>query len=338
MADLAAARRAGVAQRLKPAIRFVEKNRWEEGFSVIFDEKILPHLEGLEAERVAKKASVIRRGLIGAGAVIALAVLLFGVIGLSGDAAEFGLFAVFASALGAGWYAWQPAMAYRAEYKRKIMPALAGFLGDFAYDDDGSIEMARLQPSGIIPSHDSYHSEDRFTGQYEEVGLDIAEAKLTETRGSGKNRRTVTTFRGLFVLIEMNKPFRGKTQVKGDAGIFNALGGAFSKLERVKLEDPEFEKRYEVYSSDQVEARYLLTTAFMQRMLNLSKLYGNAKLRFAFYDNRLLILIGVGRNQFEPASLFEPVINISALRQTLQEFHTVCSIIDELKMNQRIGL
>ena len=38
-----------------------------------------------------------------------------------------------------------------------------------------------------------------------------------------------------------------------------------------KLEDIYFNKQFNVYSDDEVETRYLLTTAFMERLSNLKK-------------------------------------------------------------------
>ncbi len=340
MADLAAAREAAIAAGAARPLRFIEQNPWESGFARIFDERILPELDELERDRIQRKQSVIRRGLIGSG-VIALMVAMGIWIVLATESSDafdvvFGLTGLAAFGLGA--YAWAPARAYRSGYKNRIMPVLAEFIGDFRYDDDGTIPMATLQPSGLIPSHDTYHSEDRFTGSYKGVDVEVAEAKLTETQGSGKNRRTVTKFRGLFVLLSVHKKFKGVTQARQDMGLFNALRGKFSKYERVHLEDPRFEKLYEVFASDQIEARYLLTTAFMDRVLNLAELYGGGRITFAFYDDKLLLMVPVQRNQFEPANVFEPVIRIAALRRTLREFHTVCSIVDELKMNQKIGL
>lgn len=89
----------------------------------------------------------------------------------------------------------------------------------------------------------------------------------------------------------MNKRFSGKTIVRKDSTpIGNFLSGLTTKLERVTLEDPIFERQFEVYSNDQVEARYLLTTSFMERLLELSALYDN-KIECCFYDDNLLLKI-----------------------------------------------
>ena len=41
----------------------------------------------------------------------------------------------------------------------------------------------------------------------------------------------------------------------------------FGRLEEIELEDPEFMEHFRVYSTDQVEARYILSPSMMERLL-----------------------------------------------------------------------
>jgi hypothetical protein len=57
---------------------------------------------------------------------------------------------------------------------------------------------------------------------------------------------------------------------------FNKLFSSFANnLEKVKLESIDFENRFIVYSNDQVEARYILTPSFMERLVKLEKMMGD---------------------------------------------------------------
>ncbi len=73
--------------------------------------------------------------------------------------------------------------------------------------------------------------------------------------GSGKNRSCRTVFRGLFFIGDFNKHFTCKTVVLTDTA--ESLFGAFGKMfqawnlardQLIKLEDPEFEKLFVVWS------------------------------------------------------------------------------------------
>jgi hypothetical protein len=134
----------------------------------------------------------------------------------------------------------------------------------------------------------------------------------------------------------MNKPFIGKTIVKADAGIIgNLFGGMFEKLQKVKLEDPIFEKKFEVYSSDQIEARYLLSTSFMDRLLQLSKLFDNAKIQCSFFENTLFMMIPSNKNYFEMSSIFVPATFEEDINTIMEEMNLIFQIIDILKLNEK---
>lgn len=55
------------------------------------------------------------------------------------------------------------------------------------------------------------------------------------------------------------------------------------KLTPIKLEDPLFAKKFNAYSSDEIEGRYLITTAFMERFINLNTAFGAKHAKCSFY-------------------------------------------------------
>ena len=57
-------------------------------------------------------------------------------------------------------------------------------------------------------------------------------------------------------------------------------------LEKVNLEDTEFNKKFEVYSQDQIEGRCATTPAFMERLLNLKTVFGAKNIKCSFFDNK----------------------------------------------------
>jgi hypothetical protein len=141
------------------------------------------------------------------------------------------------------------------------------------------------------------------------------------------------------LLCNINKKFIGKTQVKRDAGMLgNWIIGKLSKYDRVHLEDSVFEKQFEVYSSDQIEARYLLTTSFMQRLLDLSALLQSPQIQCSFYDMKLLILLPSEINFFEADSIFKPATFVDDINMVLEQMQIIFDIIDILKLDQNTGL
>ena len=64
-----------------------------------------------------------------------------------------------------------------------------------------------------------------------------------------------------------------------------------TSLEKVSLEDPKFENIFEVFTNYRIEARYLLTTSFMEQHLALSDVFEGKGVQCSFSKKRLFIMI-----------------------------------------------
>lgn len=329
----------GAHLAIREAAPFDALSATHETFAPHYEEHLKPRIEEFEAKRVAALAGYRGRLFLfclGAVILVAITILMVPFTVSAGDN-SFGLLALPVLGIFGLWiWATSPLRKYRQGVKSDIYPLIFKFFGDdFIYEATSPLTVKSLRPSDIIPSYDNEYTEDYVRGSHDGVGLEMIEAKLTETRGSGKHRHTVTVFRGLAILFAMNKNFAGKTIVKKDAGaIGNWFSDKFQKLETVRLEDPVFENRFEVFSSDQVEARYLLTPAFMERLLELSSLFGNADIRCSFYDDRLLLLLPSSHDRFEAVSAFQPVTFVDEIDTILQEMPLIFEIIDVLKLDR----
>ncbi|MEM7172191.1 MAG: DUF3137 domain-containing protein [Pseudomonadota bacterium] len=308
---------------------------------------IAPLVEPYETLRLEKWEQTKRRGVVGCGLclayLVAAIVILQASLGFSGTTLEWAGFG-FAALVGLlfAWYR-RPASQLRKAIKSEIFPKVFSFLGDdFDYRPKPPYRVKSLQESGLIPSHTSESSEDYIAGSHQGVKIELLETKLKRKQ----KKKTITVFKGMLVRLSMNKSFSGKTIVTEDKGaIGNWLGEAastFSSLERVRLEDPLFEDRYQIYSDDQVEARYLLTPAFMERLMQLSTIanlrHAKDPIECSFYENKLLLKIPLTDNRFETAHISKPIDFRGDMNQLLEEMNEIFSIIDILKLNQRTGL
>ena len=231
-----------------------------------------------------------------------------------------------------------PIYLYKKNVKPTIMNEFAGFFGDFEYKFEKYISDEDIVRSRIFKSYNSHKGDDYFCGTYKDVGIIVSEEILKNiTYDNSNNKKIKTVFKGVCVLLEMNKNFTGQTVVLDDKGLFNALN-KISGLENVKLEDSKFEKLFEVYANDQIEARYLLTTGFMERMLKLQDLYQGKNICFSFIENKLLIAISTKENMFEANSFFRSNINKKKVDTVFEQFYTIFSIVDILKLNKRLGM
>lgn len=232
-----------------------------------------------------------------------------------------------------------PLYFYKKRVKPQIMPDFAGFFGNFHYVFEGKVDDAILQTSDLFGAYDISTGDDYFTGVYDGVQISIGEQKL-KTIGKDflGNRLDKNVFSGMCILFEMNKNFTGRTVVLKDKGIIGNAFGKIKGLQNVRLEDSRFEKVFEVYSDDQIEARYLLTTAFMERMLKLRDLYEGKAIQFSFNHNTLLLSIPTKQDMFEANSFFRSNLNKKKIDLVFEQFYTIFSVVRLLKLNQRIGM
>ena len=224
------------------------------------------------------------------------------------------------------WASIELSTAYRQRYKEQVLPRLAAGFGKLAWRvaEPPLVELGRHR---LFPDWDDCDADDEIYGEYRGLPLSIIEMKLT--KGSGDDKRTV--FSGLTCSVTLPRGLSGTTVVVPDRGI---LGNMSERLrggpcQPVRLEDPVFEKAYEVYGSDQISARALLTPAFMTRFMALAASGHFGAPAALIQDNRLLMALGVqGRDLFEPPSYRKPAAGREALAQLHDDIAAVLKAAD----------
>ncbi len=204
-----------------------------------------------------------------------------------------------------------------------------------SYQPEKGIAESLFVESGLskgIP--DRYHTEDLVQGKVDKTDFMFAEVHAEKrhvtTNGKGQTQTYYSTmFRGFLFVADFHKNFSGKTRV-----CRNSLLKICWEGERVKLENPEFEDKFDVYSSDSVEARYLLSPIMMEQLLKLNYSFSDSLIA-SFYDSKILIALPNNTDHFEP-SIFRTNLNKEHIKE---EFNTICrliNIIDVLNLNTRI--
>lgn len=298
-------------------------------FQRLYKERIEPCFAENEADRQAAVAKFNQRIAIGGGLAAALA---------------FGVFLYFRgvvpalmTGLIAGFFAWIYAYAPLAKVgqtlKRQYCSAIAQAMGaSFTIGGFEPPALDRLNHLRLLPAHARARFEDLFSGAYKQSRFDLYEAHLEQRSRDSKGRtRYTTVFRGQLVRLHFPRNFLGVTIVRRDAGVFNVFGGgdvAGRKLEKVGLVS-EFEKAFEVWSTDQVEARYLLHPTMMARLLDLEKTLHARRLRCAFQDGDMLIAVE-GGNLFEPGDLFKPLVDPARARRIVDEIAGVVKVMEQV--------
>ncbi|HZY82131.1 MAG TPA: DUF3137 domain-containing protein [Cyclobacteriaceae bacterium] len=216
----------------------------------------------------------------------------------------------------------------------------------------------QYQASGHIASYDyhksklylqdinRYKGDDLVMGRVGQTAIRfselLTEMETTKTDSKGNKSKQITTiFKGLFFVGDFNKNFKGETIVLPDTAesIFGSIGTMFQKWnfqrdQLVKLEDVEFEKAFAVYSNDQIEARYILSTSLMQRILQF-KAKTKKGMRMSFIGNEVFIAVPLSENLFE-APFFSSMAKYERIEGFNKYLVLFIGIVEDLNLNTRI--
>ena len=145
------------------------------------------------------------------------------------------------------------------------------------------------------------------------------------------------SFRGVIISFEFNKLFKGHTFFHENSLRAKKIPFDKKKYKKVNLESVTFEKKYNVYSDDQIEARYLFTTAFIERIENLSFAFKAKYVRGSFKDDKLVLAIHTGKDMFAMGSDSKDT-DAHTFEILFDEMISVLQIVDALKLNEHMGL
>ncbi|KCZ93269.1 DUF3137 domain-containing protein [Hyphomonas johnsonii] len=303
-------------------------------FARVFQDEIRPALQAREGDRIAAVAKARQARYVG-GAVGVLGVLL----GLFVAKMPFLAFVGAIVGFSFVWWGGRDLAHLGKEAKALLVtPVARQFELGFNAEPGQVDSIHKLREIGIVPAWDRDSYEDLVTGQRKGVDFELFEAHLEERRQStdakGRTRtHWVTVFRGQCLRFAFDKTFYGRTLVTRDAGFFNRFGGG-KGMQKAALEDPEFEKIFEVYTTDQVESRFLLTPDLMQKLVDMEKAFHGGKLKCCFDEGELFITLQ-GSDLFEPGSMFKRLDDPERVRELLKDFAAVFNIIDAVMANRR---
>lgn len=109
------------------------------------------------------------------------------------------------------------------------------------------------------------------------------------------------------------------------------------RFEKVTLEDIKFEKNFDTYSTNQVEARYLLTTAFMTKFKELELSFKAKNIRAEFTGKELIILLQVDKDMFQMGNITKET-SLSTFLEMANEICSVLAISKQLNLDSKTGL
>ena len=216
---------------------------------------------------------------------------------------------------------------FEVSIKLKIMHVVSSCFGNMVWSlSYPSRKAEKFVEAGLFPSFSKMYVDERFSGTYKGVPIDIVEASYSSSD------KYIPVFDGLCIKLDMNKNFKGHTILMEDTILHTSPR---SHLRHTELEDVNFEKRYDVFTDDEIEARYILTPTFMEKLTGIKMAFYCKSIRCAFYQGEILIAMKPTTDLFSIGSLFRPVADTRQFQNLCNQFCSVLSLIDYLKLNEQ---
>lgn len=230
-------------------------------------------------------------------------------------------------------------------FKDNIICRIINFIDKvLQYYPKGYIDKSKFLLSGIFTqSVDEYTGDDHVIGRIDKTSIEFSELEAKHvTRDSKGRKHTTKIFHGLFFIADFNKDFNSALVVLPDTAqaLFGKFGQTLQSInftrkgELIKLEDPEFEKLFAVYGNNQIEARYILSPALMERIKEFKKKSGK-KIFLSFIASKVFVAIDYNRNLFEPG-IWNSLIDFEPVKEYFKDLTAAIGIVEDLNLNLRI--
>jgi hypothetical protein len=311
-----------------------------EGFTEFFEREILPGLAPLEEQRRDRLRAATARAA-GSAIVVVLASLIAWLLEQPIAAAVI----LPAGAISGYFWARQPARQHRAALRDLVIPPLLRILGDVDYHRQPGwhFELERFRRSGVLPTADKAKVtlEDLIVGRYRDTDYRVVEARLKAKSRSRNNASGKLLFAGLLCDVSVPQDFAGRVLLVAAADDSagppqQALPDGLAGLSALSLNQPDFEKRFAVYSDSPRMARGLLQPALLESLLSIADDLKVRALTCAFLEGRFLIALPEPKNLFEIGRLRRSLEMVEQdLRRLAVEFTLPQRLIDNLHSERK---
>ena len=134
--------------------------------------------------------------------------------------------------------------------------------------------------------------------------LTISELEITFEEGAGRKKIIKPIFKGYLATFPLNKTLSGKTFISTEGDLYGFAhrtyweGLASGDVKEILFDSQEFEDLLHVASSNEKEAREIITPTFMHDLYSWWQVQ-NSNIRVAFISNKMYLLFPDDRIRFE---------------------------------------
>jgi len=216
----------------------------------------------------------------------------------------------------------------RARFIRNIVKS-----SGLAYAPNGTFKMDAVRKHKLLPSYKRNRKEDGFKGIYNGVVLELQKVSLSSPK---KKSGGLSSFQGIVIRIRLRRSLSGHTVILPKI-FMQTIYDKQQYSQNVKLNNSSFEKKYSVISTDPVEAKVVLKSRTLDKLLDTGKAMKAKWVGASLIEDEIMIIIQCNRPMFKINDLWIPLTE-EYLENTTQELSSILELIDELRNNPQIEL
>lgn len=232
-------------------------------------------------------------------------------------------------------------------FKKHVFNKIVNFVNpNFEYIDKGQITVPEFLHSGMFKAKDyKISGADQILGVHD--GVPFQSSNLTvRYRPSFSNEKDPDkiVFYGNYFVARFNKTFQSPIFIYPKNSFWTELKdndiNEFLEvsLPKVKLEDPEFDKQFEVYCEDQIMARYVLTPTMMERLKTINA-RSKGNFHIAINKQNIVLANNISSKAHDLSSIQSTMftsLDLKLVNSLYEEFTENLAMIDVLKLNINI--
>jgi Protein of unknown function (DUF3137) len=307
-----------------------------KNFETFYTLKVAPLLEKLNAEQKEGNAATIRVVIFGILTVAAFIISSKGLLAPAGTIISTLLLLVTVYNI---YNAIRSGDKYIADFKESVIGEIIKYLNpNLVYRPDQMVPSKYYRQSGLFRKrYDDYAGDDYIGGIYKGVEFFCSEINTT-TRDNNGGRSFNTIFKGLFFTATINKNYTGGTYVwiKDEEQFGASISEEryrllpFPEVYDMKMGDKTFDTYFSVCSTNPAEARTILDSYMMQRLLEFRRQI-KRKVVFSVVLGRCYVAIPISENLLEPT---EPLGDKEAVKKYFFTILLILSIVNQLELNK----
>lgn len=198
---------------------------------------------------------------------------------------------------------------YKSKYVVETISSISGF-NDLKYYPKDGFSWDDIRNAAVVGCGDKkyFESEDLLFGIYDNVRFKISDVTSKKYVPRGKKSRTEIIFDGqvmcFFQFDEMKKS-NGHIQIF-QKELLSDISGWKAEHE-IHTENEDFNSRFNVYTSDEHNAYYILTPQRIEKIMEFEKTI-NEQISISFYDDKMFVAV-------KRWSMFDPTTDKPVLEQ-----------------------